>query len=231
METSQQQPLRTSQEPGGRLTPYRTPFQKDYLPGYTGHIPYRKEIYGCTIGDINKIVSGKPTQKVTNFDVDEYRGAMHEHYMSQQVLPTTGQSIMNTGAQAPPPFGQRTLYSNPPPKDVDTLNIQYTNVSNKGENWIGGPINNVTAHQMPGYQGYIPSIKAENLYGNTYGKTTAISINKEYPKDPGVGKPPLGVDRYKTQNRADYGKENFRRIVHSTLEPADVIDTVDTLNL
>jgi hypothetical protein len=63
------------------------------------------------------------------------------------------------------------------------------------------------------------------------GKTTAISINKEYPKDPGVGKPPLGVDRYKTQNRADYGKENFRRIVHSTLEPADVIDTVDTLNL
>ena len=58
---------------------------------------------------------------------------------------------MNTGQQAPPPFGQRTLYSNPPAKDVEALNIQYTNVSNKGENWIGGPINNASALQLPGY--------------------------------------------------------------------------------
>ena len=96
MENSQ--PLRTSKIPGGRLSPYRTPFNKDYLPGYTGHIPYRKEIYGCTIGDINKIVMGKQSNKVSNFDVDEYRGAMHEQYMSQQVLPTTGSSILNAGA-------------------------------------------------------------------------------------------------------------------------------------
>ena len=104
-------------------------------------------------------------------------------------------------------------------------------MSNKGENWIGGPINNATALQLPGYQGYIPSVKAENIYGKTYGKTTSVAINKEYPKDPGVGKPPLGVDRYKTQNKADYSKENFRRIVNSTAEPADMIDAADTLNL
>jgi hypothetical protein len=125
------------------------------------------------------------------------------------------------------------MYSNPPPKDVDGLKLQYTNISNKGENWIGGPVSNATAQQLPGYQGYIPSIKAENLYGKTYGKTTAISINKEYPKDPGVGKPPLGsgVDRYKTQNRDDYNKSNFRRFVNATAEPADVIDQVDAMNL
>ncbi len=58
-----------------------------------------------------------------------------------------------------------------------------------------------------------------------------MAINKEYPKDPGVGKPPIGVDRYKTQTKADFSKENFRRIVHSTLEPADAIDVVDTMNL
>jgi hypothetical protein len=52
--------------------PNRTPFNKDYLPGYTGHIPYKKEIYGCTLGDINKIVMGKPTNKVSNFDVDDH---------------------------------------------------------------------------------------------------------------------------------------------------------------
>jgi hypothetical protein len=52
----------------------RTPFRTDYLPGYTGHIPFKKEIYGCTLGDINRIVSGKPISKATNFEVDESAG-------------------------------------------------------------------------------------------------------------------------------------------------------------
>lgn len=57
---------------GGRLLPNKTPFNKEYLPGYTGHIPYKKEIYGCTLGDINKIVTGKLSNKVSNFDVDDH---------------------------------------------------------------------------------------------------------------------------------------------------------------
>ena len=57
------------------MLPNKTPFNKEYLPGYTGHIPYKKEIYGCTLGDINKIVSGKPTNKVSNFDVDDHTGS------------------------------------------------------------------------------------------------------------------------------------------------------------
>lgn len=125
------------------------------------------------------------------------------------------------------------MYSNPPTKNLESLALQYTNESMKGDNWIGGPIHNASALQLPGYQGYIPSVKAENIYGKTYGKTTALAINKEYPKDPGVGKPPLGsgVDRYKTQNKEDYTKDNFRRMVNSTASPADIIDQVDTLNL
>ena len=101
----------------------------------------------------------------------------------------------------------------------------------KGENWIGGPTSNKRAQHVPGYQGYIPSIKAENLYGQTYGKATSTAINKDYPKDPGVGKPPLGVDRYKTQTKADFTKENFRRIMKDPLEPADIIDKVDAMNM
>ena len=42
----------------------------DYLPGYTGHVPFKKEIYGCTLGDINRLVTGKPLMKTTNFDID-----------------------------------------------------------------------------------------------------------------------------------------------------------------
>lgn len=41
----------------------RVPFKREYLPGYTGHVPYKKEIYGCSLGEVNKIVLGKPVQK------------------------------------------------------------------------------------------------------------------------------------------------------------------------
>jgi len=111
--------------------------------------------------------------------------------------------------------------------------LQYTNVSMKGENWIGGPTVNKRAQHVPGYQGYVPSIKSENLYGQTYGKSTSNAINGDFPRDPGVGKPPIGsgVDRYKTQNKADFTKENFRRIRNDQYEPADIIDKIDQMNL
>ena len=35
---------------------------------------------------------------------------------------------------------------------------------------------------IPGYQGYIPSVKAENLYGETYGKTTFKSSIGDFSK-------------------------------------------------
>jgi hypothetical protein len=63
----------------------RTPFRTNYLPGYTGHIPFRKEIYGCTLGDINRIVTGKQINKATNFEVDQSAG-----FILQQKQPVFG---------------------------------------------------------------------------------------------------------------------------------------------
>lgn len=31
-------------------------YKKEYLPGYTGHVPYKYELYGVTAGDANKIL-------------------------------------------------------------------------------------------------------------------------------------------------------------------------------
>lgn len=33
-----------------------------------------------------------------------------------------------------------------------------------------------THHYMPGYQGYVPGIKSENLYGESFGKTSGSSV-------------------------------------------------------
>ena len=44
-------------------------YRKEYLPGYTGHVPKKNEIFGCTTGDINRIITGKAF-KGSNYDID-----------------------------------------------------------------------------------------------------------------------------------------------------------------
>lgn len=44
-------------------------FTKEYLPGYTGHVPGKNVIYGTTAGDINKILGGV-LRKPSNHEVD-----------------------------------------------------------------------------------------------------------------------------------------------------------------
>lgn len=36
--------------------------------------------------------------------------------------------------------------------------------------------------QIPGYGGYVPGVKSENVYGKTYGKTSFASSAKLFPK-------------------------------------------------
>ena len=34
-------------------------YKKEFLPGYTGHVPEKTSLFGCTAGDINKIVTNQ----------------------------------------------------------------------------------------------------------------------------------------------------------------------------
>lgn len=72
-------------------------YRKDYLPGYTGHVPKKNEIYGCTAGDINRILTGKG-YKPSNHDVDITKNAEDL-------------------------FATRTFYSKPPNKDNQTHSL------------------------------------------------------------------------------------------------------------
>jgi len=75
-------------------------YQKEYLPGYTGHVPKKNEIFGCTAGDINKILANKG-EKPSNFDVDIAVGK--------------------------PMYAQRTFYSKPPVTDKQQEEVQMGN--------------------------------------------------------------------------------------------------------
>ena len=174
------------------------PYDKQYLPGYTGHVPKKNDIFGCTAGDINKILTGNG-YKPSNYDVDIAVGK--------------------------PQFAQRTFYSKPPEQNIAGREIQFGNLSKVGENWIGGPHNNLKAQHIPGYKGYVPNIKAENLYGKSFAKVTGEAINKEFNQ--GISLPVK--ERFTTHSVADFNKGNFRRIKDAEC-PAEVKDQKDAAN-
>jgi hypothetical protein len=155
------------------------PYNKQYLPGYTGFVPRKNDVYGCTAGDINRIIT-ETGYKPSNYDVDVTQGK--------------------------PQFAQRELYSNPPTQDDENKTLQYGNTSKHGENWLGGPTQNIKAQHIPGYAGYIPKIKSENLYGKSFAKETGISINHEHVSG---FVPPLD-DKYQTTSAQEHGQDQFR---------------------
>ena len=57
--------------------------------------------------------------------------------------------------------------------------------------------------QIPGYGGYIPGIKSENVYGETYGKTSYASSAKTFVR--GMEEPPhLKYDTTKKKEFIDH---------------------------
>jgi hypothetical protein len=87
-------------------------YKKEYLPGYTGHAPKKNEVYGCTAGDINRIIMGA-ADKPSNYDVDVAVGK--------------------------PSYATREFYSKPPTVNGAGAAVVYGNNSKAGENWLGGP--------------------------------------------------------------------------------------------
>ena len=97
------------------------PYRKEYLPGYTGFVPKKNDIYGCTAGDINRIIRGEG-DKPSNYEVDVAVGK--------------------------PGFATREFYSKPPAKNEEGNELLYTNKSKKGDNWLGGPTQNLKAQHF-----------------------------------------------------------------------------------
>jgi hypothetical protein len=78
-----------------------------------------------------------------------------------------------------------------------------TNVSRHGDNWAGGPTSNVKAQHVPGYAGFVPQVKSENLVGKSFANISGAAINGEFVK----GHNPPVQERFKTMYETEYKKE------------------------
>ena len=73
--------------------------------------------------------------------------------------------------------------------------------SNEGRDDSQGPA--IDSH-IPGYVGYIPGVKSENLYAKTYGKITENCSKHNYPK--GIEMP--ADVKYKSTTKDTYVEPN-----------------------
>lgn len=44
-------------------------FKKEYLPGYTGHVPTKNDMFGMTAGDINRRIVETGGQGAVNYPI------------------------------------------------------------------------------------------------------------------------------------------------------------------
>ena len=126
--------------------------RRDYLPGYTGHVSQKKNVIGCTEGEIGRQLSNK-SFKYTNWTADQ--------------------------EAAGPLQRGKTNYSTMPPQCEDTMRKTLGNRSKEAPTWIGGHTQDLKPQHIPGYSGHVPGIASENLFAKTFGETTSKAINRD----------------------------------------------------
>ena len=135
------------------MTTLATPsdYKKDYLPGYTGHVPSKTERFGSTAGNIKR-----------------------------EILDDAGKHPVNLEKYSRIHDGNR-LYSPNFTPAIDKNKQIYSNISRYSKNWVCGPNHEIRHQHVPGYTGHIKGLVSENLFANSFGNVTAKAIGKKHP--------------------------------------------------
>ena len=115
-------------------------FYKEYLPGYSGHIPSKNERYGATAGQIKR-------------EILNDRG-VHPIKLSTRNIVNDERARMYSSVYVP---------------RIDKNKKIFGNNSRDGENWCCGPNHMIRKQQVPGYTGHIKGLVSENLFSKSYG--------------------------------------------------------------
>jgi len=81
------------------------------------------------------------------------------------------------------------------------------NTSKGSVSWINGPTHEIRNQCLPGYTGFIPGVKAENVFSQTYSHATNASFDKKIPR--GYNEQSM---RYTTVTGEKFSPGSFRRI-------------------
>ena len=132
-------------------------YKKEYLPGYTGHVPYKNDLYGITAGDANKVLIspkgkesffkgtlvGKPGNQ--NIMIEKKNQRSQKRVFSTARSSFVHQKAMKTASllKKKGVFTGRAYSVGNESRQHYNQNVMFGNNSRKAINWICGPTDKV----------------------------------------------------------------------------------------
>lgn len=157
-------------------------YKKLYLPGYSGHVPRKNDLFGITAGDANQILVKK-------------EGA---------------DKFFSSGGHRPTHWDKHQHRSMSQGPNLKADRIKYTNWSKKASNWVCGPAHEIRMQHIPGYKGHVHGVIPENIHGKAYARATATALNKRQ-QNVCPGQKVSARETFTSLNRKEYNPVNFRR--------------------
>ncbi len=133
-------------------------YYREFYPGYMGHIPYKYEVIGMTVGATNSHIKSllrkEPDYEKTFVPSNR---TDYTYYNKDYFSPTMSKNY---------------------PLEEDKI---YSNKSKDARTWICGNKHVLYPEHIPGYTGHITGIesnlkKGSNIYGTSYSKASSVAI-------------------------------------------------------
>ncbi|MCQ2819669.1 MAG: hypothetical protein MJ252_20585 [archaeon] len=140
---------------------------REHFPGYMGHIPYKYEVVGRTVGSSNAYI-----KSLLNKEPD----------YSQTFVPSVNQDYTMYNRKY---FTDST--SKKYPLEEDKI---FSNRSKEATTWICGAKHQIRPQHIPGYTGHVRGVNIEQsekgspLFGMSYAKATSVAIKDNSPDVP-----------------------------------------------
>ena len=161
---------------------------REYYPGYMGHIPYKYEVIGMTVGATNNHIKSFLTKE------PDYE----KTFVPSNEVDYT---YYNKGY-----FNERMSKSYPLEEDKI-----FSNRSKEARTWICGNKHVLYPEHVPGYTGHVTGIetttkKGCNIFGTSYAKASSIAVKGDY-----CSKYDLPIDeRYTSEMKGRFVKPKIR---------------------
>jgi hypothetical protein len=111
------------------------------IPGYCGFIPFKNHLVGTTCGAGNKVAQ------------NTYRTLQNPSSFAH-----SGSEVLRNSQYSPgAPIGKQK-------GEMVQGEVMVGNHSRYSKTWINGPQHNIREQRIPGYTGFIPGIKSENVF-------------------------------------------------------------------
>jgi hypothetical protein len=135
------------------MTELATPsvFKKDYMPGYTGHVPTKADRFGASQGQIKR-------------EILNDRGCYKT--MLANIKSRSQNKTSSSFCSKPATLENKLIYGN---------------LSIFAKNWVAGPTHEIRDQHIPGYTGHLKGLVSENLHSDTFGNTSFRALYRKHP--------------------------------------------------